>query len=81
MQYAFKWRRIGGEWEIEPKVLQHSLSQESDKLVLEFADGGLREIPRWKECELILGADWRAFRRKQLAKEVNHTLKVEVVKE
>lgn len=80
MPYAIKWRRIGEDWDLEPKVLSHFLT-ENDKLVLHFEDGGLREIPAWKDCEIILGADWLKATRKKLAEGLKPNIKVEVVKE
>ena len=56
--YKLKWRRGDlGFWH-SAKVIGHQYETKSNKLILYFPDGGLREIAHWNDCELLLGSDW-----------------------
>jgi hypothetical protein len=56
--YKLKWRRGDfGLWH-SAKVIGHQYETGSNKLILYFPDGGLREIAHWNNCEMILGSDW-----------------------
>ena len=55
--YKLRWRRKGFWHTI--KAIGHSYEETSNKLVVYFPDGGLREIAHWKDCELMLGSDWK----------------------
>jgi hypothetical protein len=39
-------------------VIGHQYETSSNKLIVYFPDGGLREIAHWSDCELLLGSDW-----------------------
>ena len=56
--YKLKWRRGDlGFWR-SAKVIGHQYETGSNKLILYFPEGGLREIAHWNDCEMLLGSDW-----------------------
>jgi len=56
--YKLKWRRGDlGFWH-SLKVIGHQYETGSNKLILYFPEGGLREIAHWNNCEMELGSDW-----------------------
>ena len=56
--YKLKWRRGDlGFWH-SLNVIGHQYETGSNKLIVYFPDGGLREIAHWNDCELLLGSDW-----------------------
>ncbi len=56
--YKLKWRRGDlGFWH-SAKVIGHQYETGSNKLILYFPEGGLREIAHWNDCEMSLGSDW-----------------------
>ena len=56
--YKLKWRRGDfGLWH-SAKVIGHQYETGSNKLILYFPEGGLREIAHWNDCEMLLGSDW-----------------------
>ncbi len=64
MKYRFKWKR-GLFWQ-SAHVIGHSLDKDQDKMVLYFPDGSIREICKWRECEVKLGQDWVLATKKTL---------------
>ena len=57
--YKLKWRRGDlGFWH-SAKVIGHQYETGSNKLILYFPEGGLREIAHWNDCEMLLGSDWQ----------------------
>lgn len=56
MTYIFKYSR-GLFWKTQT-VVGHQYHEAQDKMLLFYADGGIREIRNWKNCEVRLGADW-----------------------
>lgn len=59
--YNFSFRRRFWPFSINIKnVAGHSYDPRTDKMWVSLASGGGREIIRWKECEVFLGADWKA---------------------
>ena len=80
--YVFSWRSVKEpKWNHEKNVVKHFYIAEADKLALEYVDGGVHEIPFWRECELKLGPDWKATQRKVIAGNMTHQVSVEVIKE
>jgi len=56
--YKLKWRRGDlGFWHFL-NVIGHQYETGSNKLIVYFPDGGLREIAHWNDCEMSLGSDW-----------------------
>jgi hypothetical protein len=56
--YKLKWRRGDlGFWHTL-KVIGHQYETGSNKLIVYFPEGGLREIAHWNDCEILLGSDW-----------------------
>ena len=56
--YKLKWRRGDlGFWH-SLNIIGHQYETGSNKLILYFPDGGLREIAHWNDCEMLLGSDW-----------------------
>jgi hypothetical protein len=56
--YKLKWRRGDlGFWH-SLKVIGHQYETGSNKLIVYFPEGGLREIAHWNDCEILLGPDW-----------------------
>jgi hypothetical protein len=54
--YKFKFKR---RWFFKTiKVIGHRYQQENDKMTLFTVNGGIHEVPNWKDCECILGKDW-----------------------
>jgi|GEM_PF-4637703 len=64
MTYVFTYRRRFF-WHSH-KVIGHQCDVPQDKMVLFFADGAVREIANWKQCEVKLGADWVLAQRRAL---------------
>jgi len=64
MTYVFTYRR---NWFWHSfKVSGHTYDATQDKIVLFFPDGGVREITKWRECEVRLCADWVLAQQKAL---------------
>ena len=56
--YKLKWRRGDlGFWH-SAECIGHQYETGSNKLILYFPEGGLREIAHWNDCEMSLGSDW-----------------------
>ncbi len=54
--YNFKYRRRW-LWKVEC-VIGHAYDSNQDKMQLFYADGGIKELCKWKNCEVSLGVDW-----------------------
>lgn len=59
-------------------VAGHRHDVEQDKMILYYADGSLREIARWKECECRLGTDWVIVVQKNMAAQAGQPIQLEV---
>ena len=56
--YKLKWRRGDfGFWH-SLDIIGHQYETGSNKLIVYFPEGGLREIAHWNDCEMSLGSDW-----------------------
>ena len=64
MLYKFTYRRRFF-WKTI-RISGHNYNKDMDKMVVYFPDGSLREIRRWKDCELKLGVDWYNQTLKQM---------------
>lgn len=62
--YKFKYRRKFFWTSFQ--VTGHDYNKELNKMILYFEDGGIREICQWHLCEVKLGIDWLAVRKKQM---------------
>jgi hypothetical protein len=61
MKYKFTWKK---SWCWHTLiVIGHRYDKEQDKMVLYFADGGLKEISEWVKCSVKLGQDWLIARK------------------
>lgn len=60
------------------KVIGHALDKESDKMVLYFEDGSLKEIVKWKNCQIELGTDWVLAAKKKMENEIGQTIPLKV---
>lgn len=60
------------------RVIGHAVDKETDKIVLYFEDGSLKEIVKWKDCEIELGADWVLAMKKKMETEVGHNIPLNV---
>ena len=76
MTYAIKFKTWHG-WRTE-KIVGHSYMAPTDKMLLYFPDGSVREIPRWKEREVILGQDWVLAVKKQMESQAGVTIPLAV---
>ena len=55
--YNFKWKEIKGEWQTL-EVVGHKYYEDTNRMVLYRAHGGIFEIPSWNEHYSDLGEDW-----------------------
>lgn len=80
MTYRFSFRRPRSLWPIwrTLKVTGHRYEPAQDKVVLFFPDGGIREISRWRECEVRLGADWVLAVQKAMEAQAGQAVPVNV---
>jgi hypothetical protein len=76
--YAFRFKRHKSWFWKKETVVGHKLFPEQDKMVLYFKDGGLREIVKWSECEIRLGADWVTTVQNNMKKESGADIKLQV---
>lgn len=85
--YKFSFRRLGrfSLWR-SFRVVGHRSSADdvplghssSDKMILYFADGGVREIANWSRCELRLGTDWVLAVKRQAEKQSGTSVSLDV---
>lgn len=74
MKYCFKFRR---KWFWRSlTVVGHSYVVDQDKMVLFFEGGSVREIARWKECELRLDVDWVLAQKRALEEQAGQAVPV-----
>ena len=72
MGYKFKfkkkwfWRTVS--------VSGHQYNQDQDKMILYKKDGGIEEVPNWKQCSVKLGADWVIAVQKNVEKESGRSI-------
>lgn len=62
--YKFRYRRKFF-WK-SLRITGHDYNKELNKMIVYFEDGGIQEISQWHLCEVKLGADWLAVRKKQM---------------
>lgn len=62
MLYQFKFKK--GFFFKKRSVIGHRHDANLDKMVLFYPDGGVEEIPHWREHKLVLGADFAASQKK-----------------
>lgn len=68
MKYKFKYRR-NFFWYTTHEVIGHRYDTSQDKMILYFENGSVKEIKKWKDCELSLGVDWVLASKKMIEKE------------
>jgi hypothetical protein len=80
MTYSIRYRRLVFPflWKKLKNIVGHKYDESQDKIVLFFADGSLREIGKWKECEVVLGVDWVLWTKKQMESETGTDIKLRV---
>lgn len=78
MKYKFRYRRLKGLklWHTLKNVSGHKL--ENNLMVIYFADGSLRTIANWSECELSLDVDWVLSTKRQMERESGLDIKLAV---
>ncbi len=75
-RYKFKFKR---RWFCKTfTVIGHSYADAQDKMVLYFEDGSIREIKKWKNCELSLGTDWVNVTKKSMEAKAGQTIPLAV---
>jgi hypothetical protein len=50
------------------------IQKPTGKLVVYFKDGSLLAIPKWDECELKLGQDWKLATKLDMEKEIGQKI-------
>ena len=65
--YKFKYKRKWF-WKTE-KVVGHSYQENQDKMCLYYEDGSVKEIVKWSNCAVKLGADWVRVTQKKMERE------------
>lgn len=60
------------------KVIGHSLDKDSNKMVLYFEDGSLKEITKWNDCEIHLKIDWVLAMKKKMESETGSNISLNV---
>ena len=50
-------------------VTGHKYEKDQDKMVLFLANGGIREVKNWKNCECRLGDDWVNITKEDIKEE------------
>jgi len=78
MEYNFKFRRNDGLLWKNIKVVGHSYLPDQDKMVLYFKNGGIREISKWKECEVRLDIDWVLATKKYMESKTGQSIPLSV---
>ena len=62
MRYTVQWKRLG-EWLFrkEKDCVGHQYQPHPlDRMNIKFADGSVKEIPKWSECQCVFGVDYHA---------------------
>jgi len=76
MTYKFKFRR---NWFWHSfNVIGHQFDTAQDKMVVQFADGSMREIAKWRECSVSLGVDWVLAQKKSLESQAGQPIPLNV---
>ena len=75
-QFKFKRRLFWKTFQ----VIGHQYFTETDKMVVYFTDGGVQEIPHWKDCAIRLGADWVAEQKRNMEQKVGQTIPLNIVR-
>ena len=52
--------------------------QPQDRMIVYFADGSLKAIRGWSECELELGTDWVLFTKREMEKKAGQPIQLNV---
>jgi hypothetical protein len=75
-KYRIKWRRIGQLfWNIEKDCIGHKT--EGNDFIIYYSNKGLKKIPEWSRCEMILGNDWFQATVSQAKKQTGISLNLE----
>jgi len=74
MTYIFRYRRKF-LWKSHI-VMGHAYDGAQDKMVLFFANGSVREVARWRDCEARLGTDWVLAQKKSLEEQTGQTIPI-----
>ena len=48
------------------RVVGHKHDEKQNKMIVYFLDGSVREIADWVNCEMLLGADWFVYIKKDM---------------
>jgi hypothetical protein len=72
MKYIFKYKK-SFFWKKEI-VIGHRYESNIDKMILFLEDGGIKEIPNWKDCYLHLGPDHQLALKKDLEERVGQAI-------
>ena len=54
-------------------VTGHKYEKDQDKMVLFLANGGIREVKNWKNCECRLGDDWVNITKEDIKRQAYRT--------
>lgn len=60
------------------KVIGHSLDKESNKMIIYFEDGSLKEIVQWNNCEICLKTDWVLAMKKKMENDIGNNISLNV---
>ena len=56
------------------KTVDIILQKPTGKLVVYFKDGSLQAIPKWSDCELKLGQDWKLATKLDMEKQTGQNI-------
>jgi hypothetical protein len=76
MQYKIRYKRRF-LWK-EITVTGHRYEPSTDKMVLYFADGSIKELPQWSKCEVFLGTDWVLAVKKDMESKAGQSIPLTV---
>lgn len=74
--YVMNYRRRFSPIARKVKVVGHQVDREQDKMVLFFADGGVKEVLAWSKCRVKLGADWVIAQKKSMEAQAGQTIPI-----
>jgi hypothetical protein len=72
MTYKFRYKRYFFYRAVT--VIGHNYNDKTDKMVLYFPDGSIKEIPEWRKCHLKLEVDWVAAQKKYMEDKAGQTI-------
>jgi hypothetical protein len=76
MSYVFKFKRKFFWHKVT--VIGHGYNEQQDKMVLYLPGGSIRELRKWRDCEVFLGTDWVLAQKKMMEEKAGTTIPLSV---